>query len=73
MMIGILVTIVINTFIAIVILHYVMKPKIIEIQKDPEGVTRKVIMTPHGTFMHEKKRDPVINDDEALALRDENN
>lgn len=63
---------IINILISVPILYYVTRPKIIEITKSPEGVERRAVMSPSGAFIVEKKRDPVINDDEALVLRDEN-
>lgn len=57
--------------IAIVTCWFVARPKIIEIEKNPEGIRSQAIITPSGTFQRVEKREPVVNDDEALFLREE--
>lgn len=54
----------------IIILHFVLKPKVITIPRGKDGVVEKAIMTPHGTLMVEKKKRPSFNDDETLFLRE---
>lgn len=71
-MIHLLITLnIIQILILAVVLVFVIKPKIIEITKNPEGIKSTAIMTPSGTFMRVDKREPVVNDDETLFLREE--
>ena len=55
----------------LIILYYVTRPKIIELEKEIPGIKRQVVMTPQGTFQRIEKRDPVYNDDETLFIRED--
>ena len=63
-----------NLVISFFILWYTLKPRAITIKEKTGGdreLTKEAIMTPAGVFVVPEKRDPIYNDDESLAEREE--
>lgn len=68
---AVIILLAVHTLMLLVIMYFVAKKKVIKLERSSEGVIQKAIMTPSGTLMVEKKRSPVVNDDESIVKREE--